>query len=261
MRVGEKEISEQAAIVARYSDLFTREQLGALADAAAALDGDALERATRLRLTCEAGIASAELAEREDALENALLAVRVRWQENELPLRAAAALLATLPEYADRDALGVIQREASVAFNGERLGLLQDRERLAGELSGEADPVRRSEQEKAISLRGLADVLDAACVRTAPAFDGLRARWFERLLGPEREEIPDVVAHGVDAASLAARGHVHERALRARLHGDPPRDRLRYRGRAWHPPRSRRPPAEVAARVRHRLGSRRGSCT
>ena len=30
VRVGEKEISEQAAIVARYADLFTREQLDAL---------------------------------------------------------------------------------------------------------------------------------------------------------------------------------------------------------------------------------------
>ena len=30
VRVGEKEISEQAAIVARYADLFSREQLRAL---------------------------------------------------------------------------------------------------------------------------------------------------------------------------------------------------------------------------------------
>ena len=30
VRVGEKEVSEQAAIVARYSDLFTRAQLDAL---------------------------------------------------------------------------------------------------------------------------------------------------------------------------------------------------------------------------------------
>ena len=30
VRVGEKETSEQAAIVARYADLFTREQLDAL---------------------------------------------------------------------------------------------------------------------------------------------------------------------------------------------------------------------------------------
>src|SRR5205823_15115716 len=32
VRVGEKEVSEQAAIVARYADLFSRDQLGALRD-------------------------------------------------------------------------------------------------------------------------------------------------------------------------------------------------------------------------------------
>ena len=33
VRVGEKEVSEQAAIVARYADLFSREQLDALRSA------------------------------------------------------------------------------------------------------------------------------------------------------------------------------------------------------------------------------------
>ena len=36
VRVGEKEVSEQAAIVARYRDLFTRAQLEALREAEAA---------------------------------------------------------------------------------------------------------------------------------------------------------------------------------------------------------------------------------
>ena len=39
VRVGEKETSEQAAIVARYADLFTREQLHALQEAEAGADG------------------------------------------------------------------------------------------------------------------------------------------------------------------------------------------------------------------------------
>ena len=34
VRVGEKEVSEHAAIVARYADLFTREQHAALREAA-----------------------------------------------------------------------------------------------------------------------------------------------------------------------------------------------------------------------------------
>ena len=109
VRVGEKEISEQAAIVARYADLFSREQLDALRDEEAGASGDERERLYRLRKTCEGGIAAAELAEREDALENAILAARVTWEGEELPLRAAQAKLAVLPEYRDRDALGDIQ--------------------------------------------------------------------------------------------------------------------------------------------------------
>src|SRR5437588_9292256 len=74
VRVGEKEVSEQAAIVARYAELFSRAQLEALRSAEADADGDNAERLYRLRKTCEAGIVAAELAVREDELENAILA-------------------------------------------------------------------------------------------------------------------------------------------------------------------------------------------
>src|SRR5436189_868214 len=77
VRVGEKEVSEQAAIVARYSDLFSREQLEALREAEGGTAGDERERLYRLRKTCESGLLFAELAERDDALENAILAARV----------------------------------------------------------------------------------------------------------------------------------------------------------------------------------------
>src|SRR6185312_4076216 len=43
VRVGEKEVSEQAAIVVRYADLFSREQLRALRDEEEAADGDLRE--------------------------------------------------------------------------------------------------------------------------------------------------------------------------------------------------------------------------
>src|SRR3954464_13636044 len=73
VRVGEKEVSEQAAIVARYRDLFTRGQLEALREEEGASAGDDRERLYRLRKTCESGVIASELAEREDALENAIL--------------------------------------------------------------------------------------------------------------------------------------------------------------------------------------------
>ena len=87
VRVGEKETSEQAAIVARYADLFTRPQLEALRDAEEAAEGVARESIARLRLECQEGLVTRELAEQEDELENALLAARVPWDDGELPLR------------------------------------------------------------------------------------------------------------------------------------------------------------------------------
>src|ERR671934_2431771 len=117
VRVGEKEVSERAEIVARYADLFTREQLEALREAEEqAAVGDERERLYRLRKTCEAGLIAAALAEREDALENAVLAARVEFKGEELPLRSAQARLAVLPDYADRETLGELGADRSAEF-------------------------------------------------------------------------------------------------------------------------------------------------
>jgi hypothetical protein len=191
VRVGEKEVSEQAEIVARYADLFSRGQLEALREAEEKIeDADERERLYRLRKTCESGLVAAELAEREDALENALLAARVTFREEEMPLRAAQARLAVLPEYRDREELGELQGDESARFNDDRLELMRVGEALSAELSGEPDPVARNEEEKAISLRRLADALQETSEAAEEVFSGLRARWFERLLGPERAEQP-----------------------------------------------------------------------
>ena len=106
VRVGEKETSEQAAIVARYADLFTRNQLDALRAAEEEATGAEQESVARLRLECQEGLVDRELAEREDELENALLAARVPFDGDELPLRTAQARLATEPDYRRRDGLG-----------------------------------------------------------------------------------------------------------------------------------------------------------
>ena len=191
VRVGEKEVSERAEIVARYSDLFNREQLDALRSAeVGTADGDERERIFRLRLECEAGVADQELSERKDELENAILAARVTYQGEELPLRTAQAKLAVLPDYADRDELGALQADVSAEFNEGRRELIRDESALAGELSGITDPVARNEEEKGISLRELAARLATASAESADAYGTLRDRWFERLLGDERDERP-----------------------------------------------------------------------
>jgi hypothetical protein len=190
VRVGEKETSEQAAIVARYADLFTAEQHAGLRDAEEAADGDGRERLFRLREACESGIVAAALAEQADALENAILASRVSFEGEELPLRAAQARLAVLDGYRDRDALGELTVEASASFNEERLALIRAGEELEAELSGEPDPVRRSADLKGIDLFVLADVLEDASARIEGPFVHTRERWLDRILGAERDAEP-----------------------------------------------------------------------
>jgi len=190
VRVGEKEISEQAAIVARYADLFTRPQLESLAAAEGEAEGEERERLSRLRLTCEEGLVDAELTEREDELENAVLAARVAWEDGEIPLRTAQAKLATLTGYRERDELGTRALAVSLRFNEDRRALLASRNDLEGELSGEQDPVRRNEHVKQISLRDVQRAVAAACDDTADVWTGLRERWLDRILGTDRDSLP-----------------------------------------------------------------------
>ncbi len=190
VRVGEKETSEQAAIVARYADLFTREQLEVLRETEGATNGAEQEAIARLRITCQEGIVERELVEREDALENALLAARVAWKGEELPLRSAQARLAVEPAYADRDGLGAAVLETSSSFNDERRALLRERHSLESEVTGIAEPVARNEAEKGIALRPVLGAVDRARVESTPAFTPQRERWLDRLLGPDREPTP-----------------------------------------------------------------------
>ncbi len=192
VRVGEKEVSEQAAIVERYSDLFTRAQLAALREAEEqAPAGRERERLYRLRKTCEGGLITAELAERQDALENAILAARVEFKDEELPLRSAQARLAVLESYAEREDLGRLAADLSATFNDDRLSVIRAGETLDAEISGIDDPVERNEEEKGISLRELEGALARASAAIEDVFARLRERWFERLLGEEREEVPN----------------------------------------------------------------------
>ena len=190
VRVGEKEVSEQAAIVRKYADLFTRDQLEALRNAEESAQGDSRELLFRLRKTCEGGLIANELTDAEDELENALLAERVVFKGEEMPLRTAQARLAVLPVYADREQLGRIQAEASESFNPDRLELLRRSDELAAELSGIPGAVDRNDDEKGISLRELSGALHQASDALTQTYTALREKWFDRLLGEERADVP-----------------------------------------------------------------------
>jgi hypothetical protein len=190
VRVGEKEVSEHAAIVARYADLFTREQHQELAAAEERADADERERLLRLREACAGGIVSLELADAYDELQNAILAERVEFRGESMPLRSAQAHVALLDDYSEREELGRLAGDASAKFNDARQDLLRRDEALEAELSGEPDPVRRSADLKRIDLRGLARTLAAAVERRTGPFVALRERWNDRILGEDRDEEP-----------------------------------------------------------------------
>ena len=144
----------------------------------------------RLRKTCEGGLIAAELAEKDDELENALLAARITFKGEEMPLRTAQARLAVLKDYRERDVLGELHRRRSAEFNEQRLSLLREYEELEADLTEEPDPLVRTEDEKQISLRDLEAALRAASEQIEATFIEQRETWFERLLGPEREPQP-----------------------------------------------------------------------
>jgi hypothetical protein len=106
------------------------------------------------------------------------------------PLRSADAKLAVLQDYAKREELGELALELDASFNEQRRELLVASEDLEAELSGEPDAVARTEAEKEISLRELERVLRRAAEDGAAEFERLRGHWFERLLGPVRDELP-----------------------------------------------------------------------
>ena len=191
VRVGEKETSEQAAIVARYEDLFTREQYAELNAAEdGAPEGDIRERLFRLRETCGGGLIVRELAEESDRLENDVLAARVEFKGETVPLRTAQARLALVDDYAERDELGRLAADCSAGFNEQRLELLRKAEALEADITGVPDPVLRSEETKGIDLRVLSARLADAARRQDASFAPLRERWVDRILGEEREDEP-----------------------------------------------------------------------
>ena len=192
MRVGEKEISEQAEIVRRYADLFSRDQLDALREAEERERGDERELLYRLRKTCEGGLISAR-------------ARRARGRAREPPARGARDVPGRGDAAAQR--AGAARRAAGLRATARSSARSRPRPARAStptgssccararswrpSYSGIADAVERNEEEKGISLRELSRALKRGERRLAPRrTSALRDRWFARLLGAEREDVP-----------------------------------------------------------------------
>jgi len=95
VRVGEKETSEQAAIVERYADLFTREQHEALRRAKEQARGEERERLYRLRESAAGGFIARELAEDPDNEIEASDATTVSYAWSNVRLYVTSSALGT----------------------------------------------------------------------------------------------------------------------------------------------------------------------
>ena len=252
MRVGEKEISEQAEIVRRYADLFSREQLDALREAEESATGTSASCSTGCGRPAKAVSSPPSSPSVRTSSRTGSSPTRVTFRGEEMPLRNAQAQLAVLPAYADREELGEIQAAASAQFNADRLELLRAGEELSADYSGIADPVERNEEEKAISLhelsRALKQASDAGDRELRPPARTLVRSTARRRARRDPVELP----HGVHAPALAARVDLHEGSRDRDLPADAGGARLRPERAAEHQARSRRSPAEVAAGLRDR---------
>ena len=218
MRVGEKETSEQAAIVERYRDLFSTGQLDVLREAEEAAEGDERELLYRLRKTCEAGIVSAELAASEDELENRLLAGACRLRGEELPLRTAQAKLAVLPVYGTATSSARLARRERTLQRRPPRAARSRRGARGGALGepGSRRPQRRGEGHLAARARARAD---AAARQSAQAYETLRTAGSSGCSAPtattSRRRIPRATCAG-----SRPRADVPEGARGRGLHDD-----------------------------------------
>ena len=190
VRVGEKEVSEQAAIVARYAIssparrsrrcATRRRRAGRRARAALPAAQDVRGR-RRLGGARGAGGRARERDPRRARHVQGRGAAAARRRRRGSPCSTRTRIARSSASSSGR------RRRRSIP-TGARCS--RPREQLEADVTGEPDPVARNEEEKAISLRELERALVAASDATTDAYGRLRERWFEKLLGPERDAQP-----------------------------------------------------------------------
>ena len=96
-----------------------------------------------------------------------------------------------LDEYSEREELGAIHADATATMNERRLGVAREAEKMRTDLTGIADPVERSEDDKGISLRQLAEVLQISVESFAAVWNDLPLEdaKIAELLGLTRQQV------------------------------------------------------------------------
>ena len=216
VRVGEKEVSEQAEIVARYADLFTRAQLDALREAEdGRRRGDERERLYRLRKTCEGG-PRRRRARRARGRARERDPRRARRRSRARRCRCAPRRRGSpcCPTTRDREELGDAPGRGVGAPSTTTGSSCSAPARSSTPSSRAiADPVARNEEEKGdLAPRARARARRRrATTRPAP-YAALRDALVRAAARPGARRGADLVPHGLHAPALAARVDVHEGA-------------------------------------------------
>ena len=190
VRVGEKEVSEQAEIVRRYADLFSREQLDSLREAEEAESGRQPRAALPPAQDVRIGLVSAQLAEREDELENRLLATRVTFQGEEMPLRNAQASSPSCRStpIVRSSARSRPRRARRSTATGSTCSA---RPRICRPSCPASRTPSSATRKRRPSRCAISPVRCIRRVSTRPtSYEVLRERWFARLLGDDHPGVP-----------------------------------------------------------------------
>ena len=256
VRVGEKETSEQAEIVRRYADLFSREQLEALREAEEARRG----RRARAALPAAQDVRGRARLGRSSS--SARTSSRTACSPSASPSRARRCRCGTRrrswpcsPRTPTARSSGEIQADASAPFNADRLELIAaGGGALRRATRASPTPVERNEEEKGISLRELSAALKRGERRRRPrAFDGAARRaGSSSCSAPSARTIPSSYHTAyMRRLSPLESTYTKERATEVCL-ATLTELGFDLAAAAEHQARPRRPPAEGAARVRDR---------
>ena len=249
MRVGEKDVSEQAAIVARYTDLFSRRSSKRSARPRRPRPGTSASGSTASQ-DVRGRPLSAQLAEQDDALENAILAARVTFKGEECRCAPPQARLAVLDAYDDREQLGDLERTAS-AHSTPTVSRSSRRPRSSSARSPASPTRSRASRRRRRSRCASSSARRRRCRRDDGRIRPSARPRFEKLLGPDRDR-GAVDGHVAYMRRLSPLESTYTKEKRRRVCLASPRPRLRHDGDPEHPPRPRGPAAEESARLRHR---------
>jgi hypothetical protein len=177
-----------ADIYATHAQLYTPEQLDALARARAdARDEIERDRLNRLWFEAADQVAAADVIAAAQDLYNERRAWRTRLDGEELSINAIGAAIAAEPDFDRREALFALLCEADETFAERDVALEARSQQLRSEVFGLDGEVAIASARMGINVDAFSSQIDDVSARTASEYASQAAEQFPRLLGRDIE--------------------------------------------------------------------------